>query len=285
MATPLTLSAQAALLHLANNGGGEQPLQMPAQVVPDDEQDAVHEELAAFDYIDSSQPTLAETDVFSLTSAGARRAAALRRSYPREVWRRRILELVEETGAAIPTSLAQDNACPTPDDPEQVMRDTKKLYDDGFLDGAKASGSAYLRARLTELGEDCLASPYGPAGFLESKLTSGESFRTQNTYDYSVHQVNSPAASATTGSGSASSSGNTIIVDRRVFTTLSDQLRQFETQDEAAAHETRMTVDALAEGGAEVTKGVIASLIATAFVAYGPNVLTLLAEFAQQIGF
>ena len=72
MATPLTLNAQAALLHLANNGRVGQPLQMPAQVVPGDEQDAVHEELAAFDYIESSQPTLAGTDDFCLTSTGRR---------------------------------------------------------------------------------------------------------------------------------------------------------------------------------------------------------------------
>lgn len=284
MATPLTLGAQAALLHLTDNGGVGQPLQLPAHVVPENDQEAVHEELAALNYIEIPQPTLSGVDDFCLTSAGARGAAGIRRSYPREVWRRRILEIVEDTGAAIPTSLAQDEACPSPGDTEQVMRDTKKLHDDGFFDGSRANGSAYVRAHLTELGEDCLASPYGPAGFIESQWVSGGNLTSQDTYDYSVHQVNSPGASAATGLGNASSIGNTVI-DRRVFVTLSEQLQQWEPEDEAAAQETRAMVAALAEDGAEITKGVIASLIATAFVAYGPAVLALFAEFAQQIGF
>lgn len=283
MATPLTLSAQAALLHLADNGGVGQPLQVPAQVVPETEQEAVHEELAALNYIEAPQPTLSGADDFCLTSAGERGAAGIRRSYPREVWRRRILEIVEDTGAAIPTSLIQGEACPSPDDLERVMRDTKNLYTDGFFDGGRGASSAYLRAHLTELGEDCLASPYGPAGFIESQRVSGGNFTSQDTYDFSVRQVNSPGAAATTGSGNAASSGNTMI-DRRVFMTLSDQLQQFEPEDEAAAQEAQAMAAALAEDGAEITKGVIASLIATAFIAYGPAALTLLAGFAQQIG-
>lgn len=282
-ATPLTLSAQAALLHLADNGGVGQPLQVPARVVPEDQQEAVQAELAALNYVKPPQPTLSGADDFCLTSAGARGAAGIRRSYLREVWRRRLLELITEAGHASPSELSRHEECPWDGDYLKTASDVDYLYKGGFFTGGESTGG-YFHTVLTDDGEDCLDSPYGPAGFAESKRPSGGSFTSQDTYDYSVHQVNSPGASATTGPGNATSSGNRML-DRRMFVTLGDQLQQFEPEDETAAQETRAMVATLAEDGVEITKGVIASLIATAFIAYGPAVLALFAEFAQQIGF
>lgn len=73
---------------------------MPAEVVPEAEQHLVHEELADAGYVEAPEPTLTEDIDFSLTAVGALHAISIARSYQRDVWRKRILEIVGESGEA-----------------------------------------------------------------------------------------------------------------------------------------------------------------------------------------
>lgn len=282
----LTLRAQAALLHLATVGAGR-PHMMPAEVVPEAEQHLVHEELADAGYVEAPEPTLTEDIDFSLTAAGALHANSIARSYQRDVWRKRILEIVGESGEAIVSNLLDDSGCPT-DDYERVTGDIEQLHDDALISGHFANGGNLIRGRLTDLGEDCLASRYGPSAFVR-KQTIGTA-NVQDNRNYGITITDSPGAAATSGPGHATTANNTITVTNVTpFDALSVGLDDLAIEDHDVAKTVRTQVRSLrqkaADNSVEITKGVIASLIAAAFVAYGPDALALFAEFAHHLGF
>ena len=283
MAGPISLTALAVLAYIEENGIGEGWV-IPHDIIPEADQEHAYAELRTLGLTDDTM-TLDGGVSFLLTETGRVRARGAQRGYLRQKLQHDILTTVDQGSPVVPDDFVSD-------DPnrsyEKVVRAIDHLADNGLITGTRASGGALLLGSLTNLGEAALDSGYGPEDFL---ATRGASLSA--TYDNSVHITDSPSAAVSTGSGNATSTGNTVVTlavgQVAPIDALKGRLATLDVQDPEAASEFTSRAHSLREAvsnnSAEISKGILASLIATAFIAWGPAVLSILADFSRAIGF
>lgn len=276
MKQPLTLSAQAILLHLHAQNGCGVPLGIPADVVPADQHAYAHVELATAGYIEDEAEALGGGEPeFCLTHTGLHAATTIKTSYPRQLWKRRILKIIREKRSAMMDDLHADTLWPGLPD-EDTARRMREMQRDGLLGGQFAGGGGLFRAWLTSEGENCLDSGYGPEDYMKAPTALAAHTYTDN----SITLTNSPSGVVNTGSGNATSAHNTLTgASPEAFDRLNTQLAPIPVVDETAQMAARSALEALAVNPEELTRGAVAGLLRDAYLAWGPGCLPTFTAF------
>lgn len=269
---PLTLAAQTTLLWLAapERTGGEQP---PREVLPQLERAVVHDELASAGLIRDVMRGAIRT--FFLSGQGRARANRVARSYRRKLLEFRLLDAIQAGNIIRSSDLRIDGAPHPAYCDEELRAAARKLRKTKLIHGGGTAQSDLLRTEVTPLGEAVLESGYAPDDYLT--LTEGTSV---TKYDRSIHITDSPAAAASTGSGDATSSNNTIVTSPlERFDALMDQIREQPVANDSAAQVVEEQADEIrgdiVRGGGRIVEATITQFLTNLMTAYGPQVMQL----------
>lgn len=279
MSTPLTLQAQAALLHLREGGHLETPVSIPDTVVPLDDQPVVHHDLADVGYIEDGEATAGGQSLdFCLTTRGAQAAQTMTNSYKRQMWKHHILALAEAGKNLTLTDLMDDPRCPKADY-EVVREQVDELEKAGLVAGTH-TGSGLMSPRLTSKGQDCFDSGYGPEDFAKTPhLTTS-----RTSINNSVNVSNSPGSAISTSIGNATSANHTItLTSPGSLDLLVANLDSLAAKDDQATANFHETVERIRQEPQGVTRATIASLIAVAYLGWGPASLPIITTFANTL--
>lgn len=283
MLTPLTLTAQATLLWLADSDRTpcEQP---PEEVLPRIKHARVHAELLNAGLIRTSG-RFGNPHVFDLNSAGHDRAEQLAPAYRRKRMEYRLLRAVQ-TGqitrsADLPTS-DTDNPAYTE---TELRRAARKLRDGQFIHRGGTNPSDLLRTEPTPLGESALEHDYAPDDYLQRSVRGTV---TQN-FDHSINITGSPGVAAATGYGNAVSHSNTISMNSiDQFDAIMSQIREHPILNaesaEVASDSEDSIRDELVRGSGRIAENTVNQFISNLITTYGHQVMALAGQLPGILG-
>lgn len=269
MHAPLTLTAQAVLLHLADptRTPGEQP---PENLLPRGDRAAVHAELIDQGLI-LTGGCYGVSYAFQINDAGRARADRVRSAYRRKNLEYRLLQAVASGNLRDSADLPTDTSNNCTYTVEERHAAVRRLHAERLITGG-TNEADLLRATLTPIGERVLESGYAPDDY--TQLNPGI---TVNNQDNSIRISGSHGAVVNTGSGNATSSNNTIMSKVDQFDSLMAELRNRPVQDDTAAQEVNAQADhlrtELIRGGGRIAESAITPLATAGLHAYGIGIL------------